>query len=248
MLQIEQLKFSYSAETTEEENNKTGSKALQMCFNLSINAGEILSIVGPSGSGKSTLLNLIAGFNQADSGAIIVHNKDISRFSIPQRPVTTVFQEHNLFPHLDVFTNIAIGLRPSLKLTKDETLEVEHALEEVGLIDYKARKPAQLSGGQRQRVAIARALVRKHEVLLLDEPLAALGPAMREEIIQLLKEIVTQEGIMALLVSHQPSDAILASERCAFIYDGKVLTIDQTKQLLQQPKQTEIKRYLGLLP
>jgi len=246
MLQIEQLKFSYPVKTSEV--NKSGSKALQMCFNLSINAGEILSIVGPSGSGKSTLLNLIAGFAQADSGAIIVHNKDISHFSIPQRPVTTVFQEHNLFPHLDVFTNIAIGLRPSLKLTKDETLQVEHALEQVGLIDYKARKPAQLSGGQRQRVAIARALVRKHEVLLLDEPLAALGPAMREEIIQLLKEIVSQEGIMALLVSHQPSDAILASERCAFINDGKVLTIDQTKQLLQQPKQTEIKQYLGLLP
>jgi thiamine transport system ATP-binding protein len=244
MLLIEQLKFTYPA-TPKLKGAST--KALQMCFDLTINAGEILSIVGPSGSGKSTLLNLIAGFNQAESGKILIHNKDITHFSIPQRPVTTVFQEHNLFPHLDVFTNIAIGLQASLKLSKEEILQIDQALEQVGLIDYKTRKPAQLSGGQRQRVAIARALVRKHEVLLLDEPLAALGPAMREEIIELLKNIVISEKIMALLVSHQPSDAILASERCAFINEGKVLIVGDAKQILQQPEQAEIKNYLGLL-
>ena len=244
MLRIEQLKFTYPVSSSKVNN--TSSKALQMYFNLTINTGEILSIVGPSGSGKSTLLNLIAGFNQVESGEILVHNKNITHSSIQKRPVTTVFQEHNLFPHLDVFTNIAIGLQPSLKLSKDEALQVDQALEQVGLIDYKARKPARLSGGQRQRVAIARALVRKHEVLLLDEPLAALGPAMREEIIELLKEIVIREKIMALLVSHQPSDAILASERCAFISEGKVLVIGETKQILQHPKQAEIKNYLGL--
>ncbi len=244
MLRIEQLKFTYPATS---ELKGVSTKALKMCFDLTINAGEILSIVGPSGSGKSTLLNLIAGFNQAESGKILIHNKDITNFSIPQRPVTTVFQEHNLFPHLDVFTNIAIGLQPSLKLSKEDVLQIDQALEQVGLIDYKTRKPAQLSGGQRQRVAIARALVRKHEILLLDEPLAALGPAMREEIIELLKKIVVSEKIMALLVSHQPSDAILASERCAFINEGKVLIIGEAKQILQQPEQAEIKNYLGLL-
>jgi thiamine transport system ATP-binding protein len=244
MLHIEQLKFTYPA-TPKLKGAST--KSLQMCFDLTINAGEILSIVGPSGSGKSTLLNLIAGFNQAESGKILIHNKDITHFSIPQRPVTTVFQEHNLFPHLDVFTNIAIGLQASLKLSKEEILQIDQALEQVGLIDYKTRKPAQLSGGQRQRVAIARALVRKHEVLLLDEPLAALGPAMREEIIELIKNIIISEKIMALLVSHQPSDAILASERCAFINEGKVLIVGEAKQILQQPEQVEIKNYLGLL-
>ena len=244
MLRIEQLKFTYPATS---ELKGVSTKALQMCFDLTINAGKILSIVGPSGSGKSTLLNLIAGFNQAESGKILIHNKDITHFSIPQRPVTTVFQEHNLFPHLDVFTNIAIGLQPSLKLSKEDALQIDQALEQVGLIDYKTRKPAQLSGGQRQRVAIARALVRKHEILLLDEPLAALGPAMREEIIELLKKIVVSEKIMALLVSHQPSDAILASERCAFINEGKVLIVGEAKQILQQPEQAEIKNYLGLL-
>ncbi len=244
MLKIEQLKFSYPVTTSKAKKNTSNTHP--MCFDLTVNAGEILSIVGPSGSGKSTLLNLIAGFDKAKSGEILLHGQDINHYDISKRPVTTVFQEHNLFPHLDVFTNIAIGIQPSLKLSYDEKLEINLALEQVGLFEYSSRKPAELSGGQRQRVAIARALVRKHEVLLLDEPLAALGPAMREEIIELLKQIVINENIMALLVSHQPSDAILASERCAFINEGKVLIIDETKQLLQHPQQAEIKAYLGL--
>ncbi|MEE9445979.1 MAG: ATP-binding cassette domain-containing protein [Cocleimonas sp.] len=241
MLKIQQLRFSYHAQKDEPYND------LNMCFNLEVNAGEILSVIGASGSGKSTLLNLIAGFEQATSGEIFINNKDISQQTIAQRPVTTVFQEHNLFPHLNIFSNVAIGIKPSLKLSQDETHQVNQALDNVGLLDYTKRTPAQLSGGQRQRVALARALVREHDVLLLDEPLAALGPAMRDEIIDLLKEIVINKNIMALLVSHQPSDALRASKRVAFIHEGEVLEVSDTEKMLNHSKKPEIQQYLGQL-
>jgi len=235
MLIIKDLKFAYPNTPLNKE----------MCFNLQINKGEILSIIGSSGSGKTTLLNLIAGFNQALSGHIIIDEADITQLPISKRPVTTVFQDHNLFPHLDVFTNIAIGIKPSLKLSNLEKESIEVALENVDLADYAKRLPAQLSGGQRQRVALARTLVRKQKILLLDEPLAALGPAMREEIIELIKTLVTTEKMVALFVSHQPDDALIASKLVAFIHDGKVLSIDNSETLLKNSAYQEIQDYLG---
>ncbi len=240
MLEINQLNFTYIDNTKDKRYGD-----LPMCFDLQIEQGEILSIIGASGSGKTTLLNLIAGFNQAQSGEILLNGKDISQLAISDRPVTSVFQEHNLFPHLDVYTNVAIGISPSLKLSKDEINRVRESLESVGLKDLDKRQPSQLSGGQRQRVALARALVRKQKILLLDEPLAALGPAMREEILQLIKTLVAEKGMVALFVSHQPSDALLASKRCAFIHQGKVLEVDNCDTLLTSPKRQEIKDYLG---
>jgi len=241
MLNIENLQFSFP-ESKSSENTNT---RLNMEFNLKVNAGEILSVIGPSGSGKTTLLNLIAGFVQPSSGRVLLDDNDISKLAIAKRPVTTVFQENNLFPHLDVFTNVAIGIQPSLKLDNDQKQEVNAALENVGLGDLMKRLPKALSGGQRQRVALARALVRKHSVLLLDEPLAALGPAMREEIIELLKQLVKKENMHALLISHQPEDALKASDRTAFINQGKVLKIDNSNDLLEHSDLTQIKDYLG---
>ncbi|KAG1663498.1 Thiamine import ATP-binding protein ThiQ [Nymphon striatum] len=203
-----------------------------MDFSIDVEAGEILSIIGPSGSGKTTLLNLIAGFNTPSAGKIIVDGIDITTLKIPQRPVTTVFQDNNLFPHLDVFTNIAIGIQPSLKLNKTEKQEINSALENVGLSNLHKRFPKELSGGQRQRVALARALVRKQSVLLLDEPLAALGPAMKDEIIDLLKALVEEQNMAALLISHQPSDAFRASKRTAFINSGRVHRVGNTEEVL----------------
>ncbi len=242
MLSIKQLEFSFPKSKSVANKNDANFNTL---FNVDVNAGEILSVIGPSGSGKTTLLNLIAGFIQPSAGQILIDNNDISGLAIAKRPVTSVFQENNLFPHLDVFTNIAIGIEPSLKLNESQKQQIFAALENVELTNLEKRLPKALSGGQRQRVALARALVRKHSVLLLDEPLAALGPAMREEIIDLLKQLVEAEKMHALLISHQPEDALKASTRTAFINQGKVLKIDNTKRLLKHSDLTEIKNYLG---
>lgn len=240
MLKIDQLNFSF-----ESKKSDITQADLKMEFTLEVSVGEILSVIGPSGSGKTTLLNLIAGFIKPSSGKILVNDNDISQLEISQRPVTTVFQENNLFPHLDVFTNVALGIQPSLKLTETEKEHIHQALKNVGLTNLTKRLPKELSGGQRQRVALARALVRKHSILLLDEPLAALGPAMREEIIDLLKELVETEKMCALLISHQPEDALKASTRTAFINEGKVLVIDESDKLLRHSDILEIRRYLG---
>ena len=239
MLRIEQLEYSYA--------NTGDTTSTPMRFDLEVKRGEVLSVIGPSGSGKSTLLNLIAGFLPAHQGTVSVNQRFIQDLVPALRPVTLVFQEYNLFPHLDVFTNIALGIHPGLKLTAEQKAEINQALENLGLSGYEKRKPGQLSGGQRQRVAIARALVRRHEILLLDEPFAALGPAQRIEMIDLLKSLVHRHQMMALLVSHQPSDALIASERTAFIDQGKILTIESSARLLTESSDPVIRQYLGLL-
>lgn len=253
MLQIDQLRFSFPPEKSQNrkkaKDNSDLTQIHPMEFSLEVASGEILSVIGPSGSGKTTLLNLIAGFLKPTTGTIRINDQDISQREISQRPVTTVFQENNLFPHLDVFTNVAIGIQPSLKLSESETQAIHHALKNVGLSDLSKRQPKELSGGQRQRVALARALVRKHSILLLDEPLAALGPAMRDEIIDLLKELVETNKMSALLISHQPEDALKASSRTAFIEAGRILTIGDSKRLLnpETPESSlpQVLKYLG---
>ena len=237
MLSVEQLAFSYP-------QNK-GRLSDGMLFDIQARPGEITSLIGPSGSGKSTLLGLIAGFQLATSGKIRVGEREIQNMEVADRPVTIVFQEHNLFPHLDVFTNVALGINPSLKLDQEQRFQVSQILNNLGLSHLEKSMPSQLSGGQRQRVAISRALVRRHKVLLLDEPFAALGPALREEMIELVKAIVIAEKMVALLVSHQPSDAMLASNNTAFISNGRVLVCQPTEQLLNQSPLAEVNNYLG---
>ena len=234
MLEIKQLEFAYTTEA-----------APTMQFNLSVAAGEILSLIGPSGSGKSTLLNLVAGFLAPSAGQILLDGIAIETSSVASRPVSIVFQQHNLFPHLDLYTNVALGVDPSLRLSHEQVDTVAAALDQLGLSDLQRRKPGELSGGQRQRVALARVLVRKRRILLLDEAFAALGPALRAELIEVVKKLVRDNNMAALLVSHQPRDALLASARTAFICAGKITALEQTGDLLDHSQLAEVRDYLG---
>jgi thiamine transport system ATP-binding protein len=234
MLEIDHLEFAYASE-----------KETTMQFNLSVEAGEILSLIGPSGSGKSTLLNLIAGFLEPSAGQILLDGTAIDTASVASRPVSIVFQQHNLFPHLDLYTNVALGVDPSLRLSREQAEAVTTALDQLGLMDLQRRKPGELSGGQRQRVALARVLVRKRKILLLDEAFAALGPAMRAELIGLVKNLVHDNNMVALLVSHQPRDALLASARTAFVNAGSIIAVEQTADLLDHSRMPEVRDYLG---
>ena len=154
---------------------------LPMRFTLSVQQGERIAVLGPSGAGKSTLLNLIAGFLQPASGSIAIDNRDFTDAPPAKRPVSMLFQENNLFTHLTVRQNIALGMHPGLRLNDAQREKLEVIAAQMGIAEFIDRLPGELSGGQRQRVALARCLVREQPLLLLDEPFSALDPALRQE-------------------------------------------------------------------
>ena len=188
-----------------------GEKVALDNINLNVKKGEFVTILGPSGCGKTTLLRLIAGFQTASEGEIRISGKEITQTPPHMRPVNTVFQKYALFPHLNVFDNIAFGLK--LKKTPKQVIEkkVKAALKMVGMTDYEDRDVDSLSGGQQQRVAIARAIVNEPEVLLLDEPLAALDLKMRKDMQMELKEMHQKLGITFVYVTHDQEEALTLS-------------------------------------
>ncbi|HZF33118.1 MAG TPA: thiamine ABC transporter ATP-binding protein [Candidatus Angelobacter sp.] len=218
---------------------------MRMRFDLHVEDGECLAVIGPSGAGKSTLLALIAGFERADSGRIRIGGEDVTRLHPSIRPVAMLFQDHNLFSHLDAAANVGLGIHPGLRLTTADRERVEAALAQVGLAGLAQRLPSQLSGGERQRVALARSLVRDRPVLLLDEPFAALGPALRREMLDLVRALQVDRKLTVLLVSHQPEDALYAATRTAFVHDGQVLQVGATRDLLDGAAGSELRDYLG---
>lgn len=191
-------------------------------FNCRIQAGAITAITGPSGAGKSTFLNLVAGFETPQTGQVFIQGQDVSFTHPSQRPVSLVFQDNNLFSHLDLFTNIGLGIHPALKLNPQERSSISEALEWVGLKGMEKRKPATLSGGERQRVAFARALVRKKPLLLLDEPFGALDTELRTEMGTLLMALHRKSGNTILLVSHNPEDVNRLAEQVLEIQNGRM--------------------------
>ena len=217
----------------------------QVRFDLSLPAGSLLAIIGPSGAGKSTLLNLIAGFETPQTGTIRFADRDITRLPPAQRPVTMLFQDNNVFAHLDVQTNVALGIAPNLKPTPDDRTRVSTALERVGLSGMAKRLPGQLSGGERQRVALARAVVRGKPLLLLDEPFAALGPALKADMLDLVSEIQTEQAMAVLFVTHNPEDARRAASHTAFLNNGVIEALAPTDTLFARTDLPALAAYLG---
>lgn len=218
---------------------------MAMRFTLEVPKGALMAVIGPSGAGKSTLLSLIAGFDIPLSGTIMVGGRDMAGVPPSGRPVSMIFQDNNVFAHLDLRQNVAIGLSPSLKLTPSQDVMTDEALRRVGLDELRHRKPGEVSGGERQRVAIARALVRDKPVLLLDEPFAALGPSLRRDMLDLLREVQRDKQLTIVIVSHQPEDARYAASHTAFVEGGRVLFVAPTKEFFRAKDLPELRDYLG---
>ena len=222
-----------------------GEKTALDNINLSIKKGEFVTILGPSGCGKTTLLRLIAGFQTASEGVIRIAGEEITQTPPHKRPVNTVFQKYALFPHLNVYDNIAFGLKLK-KMSKDTVLKkVKAALKMVGMTDYEYRDVNSLSGGQQQRVAIARAIVNEPEVLLLDEPLAALDLKMRKDMQMELKEMHKTLGITFVYVTHDQEEALTLSDTIVVMSEGRIQQIGTPTDIYNEPINSFVADFIG---
>ena len=222
-----------------------GDKCVLDDVSLYVRKGEFVTILGPSGCGKTTLLRILAGFGVADEGEIRIAGEDITDVPPHQRPVNTVFQRYALFPHLNVYDNIAFGLK--LKKVKQDEIEtrVRKALKMVGMTDYEWRDVNSLSGGQQQRVAIARAIINRPQVLLLDEPLAALDLKMRKEMQMELKDMHKTLGITFVYVTHDQEEALTLSDTIVVMSEGKVQQIGTPTDIYNEPVNSFVADFIG---
>ncbi|MGZ9809117.1 thiamine ABC transporter ATP-binding protein [Pseudoroseicyclus sp. H15] len=209
---------------------------------LTIPEGQTISVMGPSGGGKSTLLSGIAGFLAPASGRILWQGEDVTDAAPAQRPVTMLFQEHNLFPHLTLAQNVGLALGPSLKHAASP--KVADALSRVGLENLGPRRPAEVSGGQRSRAALARILLADKPLVLMDEPFAALGPGLKAEMLALVTATLRPAGKTLLMVTHDPADARAIADQVIVVEDGRALPPAPTGALLDDPP-PGLAAYLG---
>ena len=216
----------------------------QFHFELQLPAGQCVAVMGASGTGKSTLLNLIAGFETIRYGKLILDGRNSTHLTPKQRPVTSLFQEHNLFSHLNVFDNVGLGLHPGLRLSQLQRLQVNEALAQVGLAGFGKRLPAELSGGERQRVALARSLVKRRPILLLDEPFSALDPARRQDILKLMDQLRRSKGLTVMLVTHEPKDAVAIAQQIVFLHQRQIYLQGTVMEVLASQK-TAVVDYLA---
>ncbi len=215
-------------------------------LSLAIEHGEFFSLLGPSGCGKTTTLRMIGGFEEVTSGTIHIGETEVTDLPPFQRRVNTVFQNYALFPHLNVFENIAFGLRRRKTPIDEIRHQVAFMLELVDLAGYEGRKPNELSGGQQQRVALARALVNNPDVLLLDEPLGALDMKLRKQMQVELKRIQSEIGITFIFVTHDQEEAMTMSDRIAFMRNGRIEQLGQPGDLYERPRTEFVAGFLGV--
>jgi len=212
---------------------------------LDVEQGEFFGLLGPSGCGKTTTLRMIAGLEKPDSGSISYVGKEISTQPPERRGFGMVFQNYALFPHLNVFENVAFGLRARHKKTTEIASRVSSALGLVQLPGYEKRRVDELSGGQQQRVAIARAIAIEPALLLFDEPLSNLDVALREETRSELRELVSRLGLTAVYVTHDQEEAFALCDRIAVMVRGRILQTDKPRDLYEKPAQVSVARFLG---
>lgn len=195
---------------------------LTISTNISLEPEKIYAVVGPSGAGKSTFLNLISGFASISSGTIIWNGQEISNLPPAKRSVSILFQDNNLFPHLSVWRNLALAVTHWPKISRDNEEKLKAVMSEVGILGLENRKPSQLSGGQQSRVALARVLLQKNKILLLDEPFSALGPSLKDQMLELIKKIAKNKKLLVLMVTHEPADAKKVASQTLVVKDKKV--------------------------
>ncbi|MBP7427372.1 MAG: ABC transporter ATP-binding protein, partial [Lachnospira sp.] len=214
-------------------------------FNLEVKRGEFVTFLGPSGCGKTTTLRMIAGFEMPTSGEILLNGEDISQLPANKRPINTVFQRYALFPHMNIYDNIAFGLKLK-KLPKEEIRKkVKRVLDIVDLEGFENRKISTLSGGQQQRIAIARALVNEPEILMLDEPLGALDLKMRQEMQIELKHMHDELGITFIYVTHDQEEALTMSDKIVVLSEGRIQQIGTHEDIYNEPQNAFVADFIG---
>ncbi|SEQ53617.1 spermidine/putrescine ABC transporter ATP-binding protein PotA [Basfia succiniciproducens] len=233
IIELRSLKKSYNENTIIDN------------FNLTINNGEFLTILGPSGCGKTTVLRLIAGFEEANGGQIILDSEDVTDLPAEHRPVNTVFQSYALFPHMTIFENVAFGLRMQKVPNEEIKPRVLEALRMVQLEEMADRKPTQLSGGQQQRIAIARAVVNKPKVLLLDESLSALDYKLRKQMQNELKALQRKLGITFIFVTHDQEEALTMSDRIIVLRKGNIEQDGSPREIYEEPSNLFVAKFIG---
>lgn len=214
-------------------------------ISLDILRGESFSLLGPSGCGKTTLMRIIAGFEKPDSGQVFIDGIDMTNTPPYQRPVNMMFQSYALFPHMDIWQNVAFGLQQEKLPAKEINFRVNEALEMVGMKNFSQRKPWQISGGQQQRVALARSIVKRPKVLLLDEPLGALDRQTSEKTQVELTNIQNILGISFLVVTHDQEEAMSMSDRMAVMKDGKLQQIGAPREVYEYPNSRFVANFVG---
>lgn len=222
-----------------------GDKTILDDISLDIRKGEFVTLLGPSGCGKTTTLRILAGFLSPDSGSVMLEGKDIASLPPYKRPFNTVFQRYALFPHLDVYDNIAFGLKLQKTPVDEIDKKVRKVLKMVSMTDYEDRDVESLSGGQQQRVAIARALVNQPQILLLDEPLAALDLKMRKDMQIELKEMHKKLGITFIYVTHDQEEALTLSDTIVVMNEGKIQQIGTPTDIYNEPQNSFVADFIG---